>query len=134
MIDKEKDGGASQLRSFGLIVGSVFAVIALWSVLFRGGDLRVWSLILSGLLIIPALVIPTILRPIYKVWMRIGSVLGWINTRIILGIGFYFVFTPMGVVMRMFGKDPLHRKFTPNTTTYRINRTPRPKSHMQNQY
>ena len=134
MIDNEKDVGVSQLRSFGLIVGSIFAVIAVWPLIIHGQDLRVWSLILSGLLVIPALVIPTILRPVFRVWMRIGSVLGWINTRIILAIGFYLVFTPIGVIMRIVGKDPLHRKFHSNITTYRVSRTPRADSHMQNQY
>ena len=125
---------ASQLRSFGLIVGSIFSLIAFWPLIIRGQDLRLWSLILSVLLVIPALFVPTILRPIFRVWMRIGSVLGWINTRIILAIGFYLVFTPIGVIMRIFGKDPLHLKFNSNITTYRVNRTPRACSHMKNQY
>ena len=133
-MNKNINVEASQLRSFGLIVGSVFALIALWPLVIRGHDVRLWALILSGLLVVPALILPTLLKPIYTLWMRIGSVLGWINTRIILAIGFYLVFTPMGILMRLLGKDPLHRKFSQDLTTYRVARTRRAGSHMQNQY
>jgi len=133
-MGKGKTVGPAQLRSFGLIVTGIFAVIAFWPPLFHGEDARIWALMVSALLAVTALALPASLRPIYKVWMRVGSVLGRVNTRIILSLGFYGVFTPMGTVMRLLGKDPLRRKFDPDVTTYRIPRSPRPGSHMQKQF
>ena len=125
---------SKQLRSFGLIVTGIFAVIAFWPPLFHGENARIWALMVSALFAVTALALPASLRPIYTVWMRVGSVLGWVNTRIILSLGFYGVFTPMGTVMRLLGKDPLRRKFDPDVTTYRVLRSPRPGSHMQKQF
>jgi len=126
--------GAKQFRSFGLIIGGIFAFISLWPTLFRGDNLHLWVLILAGLLIVQALLWPMGLRPIYRVWMAIGYALGWANTRIILSIGFYGMFTPMGYVMRLLGKDPMRRGFDPNTSTYRVLPSPQSGSHMKMQF
>ncbi len=134
MISSEHNVRPVQLRSFGLIVGGIFAVIAFWPTIFGGEGPRVWSLFASGVMVIPALLLPSILGPIYKVWMRIGAVLGWVNTRIILSIGFYGVFTPTAILMRLFGKDPIHRRFDADLETYRVGRSPRPGSHMQHPF
>jgi len=123
-----------QLRSFGLLVGGVFAVIGFWPVVFRGGTLRLWALIGAGLLIGPALVMPQVLKFVYQGWMILGHVLGWINTRIILSIIFYTVFTPAGVLMRFLKKDPMRRKPEPGAESYRVVRQPRPGSHMKQQF
>ncbi len=87
---------AKQLRSFGLLVGGIFLVIGLWPLVFRGEPFRVWACVLACVLILPALVWPRSLGPIYRGWMAIGAVLGWINTRIILSLIFYVIFTPIG--------------------------------------
>lgn len=131
---EEKDLRPAQLRSFGLILGGMFAVIALWPVLLGGEDLRLWALMVSGILGLSALVLPGMLRPIYKVWMRLGSALGWLNTRLLLGIGFYGIFTPMGMVMRLFKRNPLRLGFDPQATTYRVPRSERPGHHMRRQF
>lgn len=122
------------LRSFGLTVGAVFALIALWPVVIRGGDLRVWAAIPAALLIVPALVWPSSLLRVYKGWMAVGNVLGWINTRIILGAVFYFVVTPIGAVRRLLGKDPMGTKSRPGIESYRVLRKPRSASHLKRQY
>jgi len=124
-----------QLRSFGLMVGGIFAVIGLWPVLFRGEDPRLWALVLSGLLLIPALVMPLSLGPVYRGWMAVGNVLGWVNTRVILGIIFYGLLTPIGLIRRLLGaEDLMHRKFESEADTYRVVRHPRPSSHMKRQF
>jgi hypothetical protein len=123
-----------KLRSFGLIVGSAFGVIGVWPLLFRGQPVRIWAISFSCFLVISALVIPTILGPVYRVWMKIGYILGWINSRIILSLVFYIVFTPVGFFMRLFKRDPLNRKFQTDAKTYRENRQPRPGSHMKHQF
>ncbi len=124
-----------QLRSFGLMVGGVFAAMGLWPVLFRGDDPRLWALVLASLLVIPALVLPMSLGPVYRGWMAVGCVLGWINTRVILGVIFYGLFTPIGLVRRfLLAKDSTTRRFEPEADTYRVVRQPRPSSHMKRQF
>ena len=123
-----------ELRHFGLIVGGVFSVIGLWPVMFRGEGVRLWASILGGTLVAIGLVLPRSLQPIHRGWMWIGHILGWINTRIILGIVFFGLITPMGVVMRLFGKDAMRRVLVQEATSYRIVRSPRLRGHMKNQF
>ncbi len=123
-----------QYRSFGLLVGGIFGLIGLWPALFRGQNPRLWAILLAGLLLLPAVVLPKSLAPVHRIWMAAGHVLGWINTRIILGVVFYGLLTPMGLAMRLLGKDPLRRRFDPKAETYRVTRPPRPGSHMTHQF
>lgn len=122
------------LRSFGITCGTVFAVIALWPALVRNGNPHIWAATASLLLILPALIYPTGLLKVYKGWMAVGSVLSWINTRIILGAVFYLVVTPIGVMRRLYGKDPMGKKLTADVESYRVLRKPRPASHLTRQY
>ena len=128
------DVDKKQLRSFGLIVGGIFGAMGVWPALWRGEDLRMWALVLAGLLIMPALFIPQSLRQVHRLWMAMGQVLGRINTAIILSGVFYGVVTPMGVVMRLAGRDPMCRRVEPGTDTYRVVRQPRPAVHMTRQF
>ena len=123
-----------ELRQFGLLVGAVFTVIGLWPLVFRGEPLRLWALGIGGLLIAFGGILPQVLRPVHKGWMWIGHILGWINTRILLGIVFYAMVTPIGVVFRLMGKDTMRQAFAESSTTYRVVRSPRPHSHMKNQF
>ena len=79
----------AQQRSFGLIVGAGFAIIALWPTVFRGQQPRLWALVLSLTLLTMALVVPAALTPFRRVWMTIGEALGWLNSRIILSLVYY---------------------------------------------
>lgn len=123
-----------ELRQFGLMVGGIFSVIGLWPVLVHGGHLRWWALILGMVLMGLGAAIPGSLRHVYKGWMAIGHVLGFINTRILLGVIFYGLITPMGLVMRLMGKDSMRRVLVEEVATYRVTRVPRPRHHMLNQY
>ena len=131
MINK---ASRSELRKFGFIVGGIFALIGLWPFLFGAGGLRLWALVLACLLIAPAVGFPSILAPVYCGWMRLGHVLGWVNTRIIMAVIFFFVVTPMGWIMRLMRKDPMLRRFEPNAETYRVKKGFRPATHMNKQY
>lgn len=124
----------TQLRSFGLLVGGVFTLIALWPLIIRQEPLHMWALIIGSLLILGALITPLWLRPLFLGWMKVGHVLGFINTRIILAIGYFLVFTPIGLIRRMMGKDSLHRKLEPSQSTYRSPRQARPGDHMKKQF
>jgi Saxitoxin biosynthesis operon protein SxtJ len=123
-----------ELRQFGLVVGAVFTVIGLWPLVFRGEPLRFWALGIGGLLIVFGGILPQVLRPIHKGWMWVGHILGWINTRILLGIVFYALVTPIGLVFRLMGKDTMRQTFAETSTTYRVVRSPRPHSHMKYQF
>jgi hypothetical protein len=100
----------------------------------RYQDARWWAVALAVLLIVPALVFPRSLSWIYRRWMALGHVLGWVNTRIILGLIFYGVVTPIGFVRRLLGKDPMGKEIRCDMNSYRIIRQPRPASHLKRQY
>lgn len=112
---------AAECRKFGLTTGLIvvilFGFLIPW--LFNL-NYPWWPLIIAGVLAAMALVVPVALQPIYIVWMKFGNVMSWINTRIILGILFYGMFLPIGIVMRLFGKDPMHRKLDKKLSSYRV--------------
>jgi len=123
-----------QYCSFGLGVGGIFAAIGLWSLFRHGESIRLWALIPGCLLVVMGRLLPGYLGPIYKAWMAIGHVLGWINTRIILGVIYYALFTPLGLAMRVWRKDSMRRQYDETTNTYRVLRRPRPAAHMLRQF
>lgn len=125
---------SKQLRHFGLMVGGIFALIGLWPALWAGRAVRPWAIALALALVVPAIVMPRLLRHVYRAWMAAGDLLGWINTRILLGLLFFVVITPMGLVMRWLGRDPMQRAFDPNAQTYRVPKPSRLGTHMTRQF
>jgi hypothetical protein len=123
-----------ELRNFGLLVGGVFVVISLWPLLLRNEPVRAWAAVAGGSLIVLGGVSPLLLAPIHQGWMWIGHILGWVNTRILLGIVFYGLLTPIGLVLRLMGKNSMRPGFEGQSSTYRIVRQPRPRSHMNYQF
>ena len=123
-----------KLRSFGFLVGGAFALIAVVPLLRHRGPLRIWALAAAAALVLPALVSPRVLSPVYRAWMRAGAALGYVNNRIILGVLFYFVFTPVGWMFKIARKDPMRRGFERASPSYRAPRQPRPDGHMRNQF
>jgi len=124
--------GREGLRDFGLLTGTIIVVLfGLLIPIVRGHALPVlpWSIALP--LWALALAAPMSLAPVYQVWMRVGLVLGWINTRLILGIIFYLVVMPSGLLMRLFQGDPMQRKFEPQRQTYRVTSNVRSNRHME---
>ena len=108
-------------RKFGLTTGAIVIVLFGLSIpwLF---DLHypMWPWIVGGTLVLWALAAPASLRRAYVAWMKFGQLMNWINTRLILGVLFDGVFLPFGLVMRLFGKDPMHRKLDYRASTYRV--------------
>ena len=122
------------LRKFGIITGLIFAV--LFGLLFPWAFDKTtpyWPWIVAGILVAWALLHPQSLNPVYKIWMKIGHVLGWINTRIILSILFYIVFMPFGLIIRLFGVDLLKRKIE-DSSSYRVESTQQDKEHIERPY
>jgi len=134
-MDRTKQQATTKdLRQFGWLVGGVFAVIGLWPLVFRSESPRWWAMAIGSLLIVLGAAAPQSLKQVHGGWMKVGHILGSINTRIILGIIYYFLITPMGVIMRLMGKDPMHRVLMQDADTYRIVRPSRPRHHMRNQF
>ena len=131
MTKRDDVGETGQMRNFGLIMAAACALIAVWPTLSRAQPPRAWVLVVSGLWVLLALAAPTRLRPLWRMWMRFGTALNWINTRIILGFIFFGLLTPLALVMRRIGRDPFRRQFEPGVDTYRLKRTPRPSSHLR---
>lgn len=107
------------LRSFGLIMAGmiclVFGLLIPW--LWNAG-FSIFPWLLGGGFGITALLTADSLGPVYRIWMKIGNVLGWINTRLILGLVFYVIMTPFGLIAGLF-RDPLQRKQEPTAKSYR---------------
>lgn len=110
-------------RKFGLLFFVVFLMVGLFPLLAHH-EIRIWGLIVSGLFLVAALVVPRALRPLNVVWMRLGWVLNKIVSPIILGALFFLAVMPMGLFMRLRGKDLLRLKLDPSAKSYWIERTP----------
>lgn len=109
------------LREFGLITGVFVAILfGLLLPMLRHYSLPVWPWMVTGILWSWAVLAPTTLSLVYQIWMRIGLVLGWVETLIVLGIVFYVLILPMGLIMRLLKRDSMARRFEPTLITYRI--------------
>lgn len=110
-----------QLRDFGLIVGGLCAAIfGLALPLLKHRAMPLWPWIIAILLVVPALMFPSVLRGPHFLWTKFGLVLGWINQRIVLTIIFYIIVLPTGLVIRALGRDPMARGFEPDRESYRV--------------
>ena len=107
----------SSNRSFGIVFFVVFLLLALYPLTY-GGEIRIWSLILSIIFLILGLLNSKILAPLNKLWFKFGIFLSKIISPLIMGIIFFFVVTPIGLIMRIFGKDVLNLKLDKNKKTY----------------
>ena len=119
-------------RSFGIVFFIVFVLIAIYP-LINQGEVRIWSLIISFLFLLLGLLNSKILTPLNKLWFRFGLLLGKIISPIIMGVIFFLVVTPIGLLMRLFGKDVLNLKLNKKKSSYWIEKVG-PKSKMKNQF
>ena len=132
MMMEIEELGSRGLRNFGfttgLIVVVIFGLLLPW--LFSA-SFPVWPWLIAGSLWLFALVFPMALNPVYKGWMKFGNIAGWINSRIILSVLFYFIVFPMGLIMKILGKDPMMRKFDKSVSSYRVLSSTRPESSLE---
>lgn len=127
-----------ELRKFGLVVGGVFAALGLY-LLLRHGFAHTTGRIMGAVgavLLLSAAVAPRALIPFRRVWMALAHLLGWINTRLILGIVYYVVFTLVRCVLVLLRKDPMHRRPDPGKDTYWVDvpQTPFERKSLEHQY
>ena len=121
----------SSNRSFGIVFFIVFLLIATYPLTYSG-EIRVWSITISFTFLVLGLLNSKILTPLNKIWFKFGILLGKIVSPLVMGIIFFIVVTPIGYLMRFFGKDVLSLKYN-KTQSYWIEKNG-PKSKMKNQF
>jgi len=96
------------LREFGILIGLIFPFIIGFLLPFlRGHSFNFWTLYISFPLIFLGLIKPNVLIYPYEIWMKLGLILGFVNSRIILGLVYFLVLIPISFFMKLFGYDPL---------------------------
>jgi predicted membrane metal-binding protein len=120
---REAEVAGSSDRSFGLVFAAVFAVIALWR-LMGGGAARFWPLGIAAAFALVAMARPGLLAPLNRLWTRLGRLLHRVVSPLVMGMLFYLTVTPVGIVMRALGKDPLRLRPDPGAASYWIERDP----------
>ena len=121
----------SSNKSFGIVFFVVFLLIAFYP-LTNQDDVRIWSIIVSLIFLVLGLLNSKLLSPLNKFWFKFGIFLGKIVSPLVMGLIFFFVVTPIGILMKIFKKDLLNLKYN-NDNSYWIEKN-EPKSKMKNQF
>jgi len=108
-------------RNFGLVFFFVFLVISLWP-LMHDGSIRIWSIIIALNFLILGLINSNLLTPLNKLWFKFGIALGAVIAPIVMSIIFFLAITPIGLLMKILGKDLLNKKINKEKNTYWIKR------------
>ena len=111
----------SSNKSFGIVFFIAFLIFGLWS-LINFEPIRYWSLVISLIFLILGLLNSKILSPLNMMWSKLGIVLGVVIAPIVMGIVFFAVVTPIGLLMRIFNKDVLSKKYDKEKESYWIKR------------
>ena len=118
-------------KSFGIVFFVVFLLIALYPLIYNH-EIKLWSLIISVIFLFLGLINSKILTPLNIIWFKFGILLGKIVSPIIMIIIFFFVVTPIALIMRFASKDLLNLKYNNNKTYWIVKSGP--KSKMKNQF
>ena len=111
----------SSNRNFGLVFFIVFMIVSLWPLTY-GEPIRILLVIISMVFLILGLMNSKLLTPLNKLWFKFGMILGAIVAPIVMGLIFFLVVTPIGLIMRIMGKDLLNKKYDKKKNTYWINK------------
>ena len=111
----------SSNRNFGLVFFVVFLIFSFWPLTYDG-SIRIWFAIISLIFLILGLMNSKLLTPLNKLWFKFGIILGAIIAPIVMGVVFFLVITPIGLTMRIMGKDLLRKKYDNKKETYWIKR------------
>jgi len=123
------------LRRFGIVTGAMFA--GLFGLLFPwllDRAVPLWPWIVFAVLAIAGLLTPRYLRPVYTGWMHAALWLSRFTTPVVLSAAFFLVVTPIGLVMRAVGRDPMHRRWNRDADTYRVRSTRATKESLERPY
>jgi hypothetical protein len=110
-------------RSFGWTFTAIFIVVGMYGLL-RGGVALSWVLALAALTALVTFSRETWLTPLNRGWMKVGELLGRVVSPVVLGLIYFGVFTPVGVLMRLCARDALCRRFDGAAPTYWVKRDP----------
>ncbi len=110
-------------RAFGIVFSAVFAIIGLFPLL-RADGVRVWSLAVAAAFLVVALVWPSLLGPLNRVWLKLGLLLHRVVSPLVLGLLFYGVVLPTGLLMRLVGKRTIPTTFDRDRESYWVSRDP----------
>ena len=112
-----------EVRKFGMTFSVLLLALASF-LYYKENELWMLFLVGSGFFLLISLFVYGILKPIYVGWMTFAYALGWLNSRIILGLVFYLIFTPIGLLLRVLRKDLLGLRFDKRAVTYWVKRSP----------
>ena len=119
-------------RSFGLVFAAVFTIIGFYP-LWYNENIRLWACIIAFIFLFFGIFFPKILIVPNKLWFKLGLLLGAIVAPIVMGIIFFLTVTPIGIIMRLFGKDIINQKIKKTAKSYWIKRK-KTASSMENQF
>ena len=122
-LQRDEDIQVSSNRSFGLLFAAVFLIVALWP-LWSGATVRMWALAVAMVFGLLAFFVSRMLEWPNRLWQRLGLLLYHIVSPVALALVFYLAIMPIGLVMRLFGKDFLHLQRDVKAKSYWIERTP----------
>lgn len=126
-LEDHGDVKAGSERSFGLVFGVFFLVVAFWPLFTTSdqeGTLRGWAFFVAMMFVITALMMPRYLAPLNKIWFKFGLLLHKIVNPLVMGLLFFLTVTPIALLMRALGKTPLSLTFDKSASSYWISRTP----------
>ena len=104
-------------KSFGLVFFTVFLIIGLWPLLNENTP-RIWSIIISLAFLILGLLNSKILTPLNTIWFKFGELLGLLISPVVMALIFFLVVTPTGIIMKLFKKDLLNKRFNKSIKSY----------------
>jgi len=122
-LSRREEISAGSDRSFGLVFAAVFAILAVYP-LFKGGTLHLIHLGVAASFLFFALAAPRLLGPLNRLWFRFGMLLHKVVNPLVMAVIFFGVITPIAAIVRVRGKDPLHRRFDPQADSYWTPREP----------
>ena len=111
MIEELKNipNSNKDIKSFGITIGIVLLIISA-ILMYSAKEFYQFSAIIASTFIVLGFILPVLLKPIYFMWMVFAAILGWVMTRVILSIVFYFILSPIGIITRLLGEDFLQLK------------------------
>ena len=123
------------LRKFALSTGAAFAALfGMFLPWLLDLSYPVWPWVIFAILALGGLLLPEALRSVHYWWMRLALLISKVTTPIVLGVVFFFVFMPFGLVAKILGKDPMRRKLNDTIDSYRVDSEPSAREDLENPY
>lgn len=116
-----------EIRTWALVMAAILVVVGVVQ-FFLWGHVKTatvfWTL--SALFFLSGIILPTVLRPLYFLWLKFAASLAWVNTRLLIGIIFFLIFSPIGIILRILRKDLIKQSWDAQASSYWIKRPDEP--------